>query len=592
MKTDAPILCGTNSRTFVPLMCAFLAMLLLFLFPFNPETQNAHAAIPSTHGHYYYHLEKIYQDDGSSQVGQVVSSLNNTNFVIGETMNPMPAELSFTLFGGGTDSENKDKPTLEYALSSTENSMANDSDIARIESYTAANETTVIRVTPLKSGKAYLNLIDKYPDGCVGRRAVPVIVRDDPFDIKSEYVLNVGGDPLTISYKGDKQGKIDIDLNDAHAPVKATISDDKQTLTIEAIRTTNEYGWMAPIKTWEIEKGTNYFSQYPNLSRTWPTIYILEAGEELPKPPTEKETKELNAQSMRAYTTLVCPVSIDTVAGAVTLGSASVNSSNPDIANATYTSGSLKITAQKAGTTTLKIQSDKALYDYTMTITVSAVPIKPENIKANNTGMKFSTMLGGKNVPDGAEAALEAKTVNSGSSYAALKQAATNDVIGVYSVNLGVDGKDVHDDFGTIDLTFPLPAEYTNATVRINHLHETAGEQFSAGEITSEIVPVVNGEATITVSDLSTFALESNTTSIADNTGSAINDTTNTAGNPGAGKGNQSTTQAGQSTGDAAKLSATGDAFLLGLIAALGIAVAATSVAIAMLHMRKKAPKQ
>lgn len=457
------------------------------------------------------------------------------------------------------------------------------SDFASVETYISGGITQAKVTSQNKVGEGELYIEGVFSDGCKLKKKVSIHAEQYPFDIKASYTIKRDGEPIVMKYTGSKEGKIElrgfVSLLQPKDFYKITLSDNDATLTLEVtddIPSSLGESFTLGFATYEREKGDTVWVGSP----VYHTVKFIcdysgnsEDNRPITKPTENKNVKELDPQTLRAYTSLLYPFSLE-MQGVFSPNTATVASSNPNIADASYTNGTLRINGKKAGSTTLSIKADKALYDYTMKVTVNAVPIKPENIKANSTGMKFATMLGGKNVPNGAEAVIEAKKVSDGNSYVALKQAATNDIIGVYSVNLGVDGKDVHDDFGTIDLTFPVPAEYTNATVRVNHLHEATSEQFKAGEITTEIVPVVNGEATVTVSDLSTFALEANATSVADNTGTGINGNTSTATNTGTTANGKNTTQAGQSTSfgtNSAKLSATGDSHLLFILIALAV---------------------
>lgn len=466
------------------------------------------------------------------------------------------------------------------------------SDVVSVEKNTLYGET-VLRTTALKAGTAALTINFRFSDGCTLAYRRSIQVNGCPFDIKKSYALKVGGDPIVIKYTGDKEGKLELSSwggypTDAGPLFKVSFSDQDATMIIEALRMPVDGDHTSiNLTTYEREIGDDIWPRTGE--RHTINVTIDDGNSKEPATPVEKQTKALDSQSLRAYTSLLYPFYIQTQ-GAFSLNTAAITSSNPGVADASYTSGTLRINGKKAGTTTLTIKADKAIYNYTMEVTVNAVPIKSENIKANDTGIKFATMLGGKNVPEDAEAVIEAKKINSGNSYTVLKQAVKNDLIGVYSVNLGVDGKDVHDDFGTIDLTFPVPAGYTNTTVRVNHLHEATSEQFKAGEITTEIVPVVNGEATVTVSDLSTFALESSTTSAANNTGTGINGNNNTVGGSVANTNSQNTTQAGQSAipgKNSAALSTTGDGGFAALML-LGMLAIAASASLTIMLARGK----
>lgn len=121
---------------------------------------------------------------------------------------------------------------------------------------------------------------------------------------------------------------------------------------------------------------------------------------------------------------------------------------------------------------------------------------------AGDAGVKVSGTLNGINVPMGADASVNAIQLTSGTSYEELASRVGNGVLaGVFEVNLIVNGKQVHDGFGSLSVTFPVDAKYNGHWVTVWHRHND-------GSITSERVVAENGAVTVTVADLSSFALE------------------------------------------------------------------------------------
>lgn len=98
----------------------------------------------------------------------------------------------------------------------------------------------------------------------------------------------------------------------------------------------------------------------------------------------------------------------------------------------------------------------------------------------------------------------------SGDEYEKVVANCSNRVLGVYSAVLTVNGTTQHANFGSIDLSFPVPEEYNGKQVKIHHLHmsDLPVSSLQAGQITNENVVVRNSKATITVEDLSLFAVE------------------------------------------------------------------------------------
>lgn len=137
----------------------------------------------------------------------------------------------------------------------------------------------------------------------------------------------------------------------------------------------------------------------------------------------------------------------------------------------------------------------------TATFTVSA----PEVIALPVTGDTGVTALGslyGSLVPDGAKASLAINSVTSGPAYDALMAAKGQGILaGMYEVALMVNGEEVHSNFGSVTLTFPVDSQYNDHWATVWHYHAN-------GVVTSERVVVSNGKVSVTVTDLSTFTIE------------------------------------------------------------------------------------
>ena len=88
-----------------------------------------------------------------------------------------------------------------------------------------------------------------------------------------------------------------------------------------------------------------------------------------------------------------------------------------------------------------------------------------------------------------------AASVTKGDAYDQIKAKFTRDAIGVFEVKLLVNDQEVHDKFGSIELTFPVDARYNGGKAVVWHRHQD-------GTITSEEVAVQDGKAVITVTEL------------------------------------------------------------------------------------------
>jgi hypothetical protein len=189
--------------------------------------------------------------------------------------------------------------------------------------------------------------------------------------------------------------------------------------------------------------------------------------------------------------------------------------------------------------TTLTISSEEAAEDYSMQVTVTEAAADPDDpaddpadeptvkltdVQAGDTGVKLTGTLKGPNIPAGATVAATVEAATSGDAYDKhLAAKGEGDILGIYEITLVVNGEEIHDGFGTLTLAFPVDASYTAGTVLVRHLHQ-------GGEFTEHSVKVANKTASLKVTDLSTFALE--TQSAASSTTKASTTKASTATTP------------------------------------------------------------
>lgn len=122
-------------------------------------------------------------------------------------------------------------------------------------------------------------------------------------------------------------------------------------------------------------------------------------------------------------------------------------------------------------------------------------------VVSGSTGITVNGTLSGPNVPEGSTIQLDAAAVSSGDAYDELAARVSSALAGVFEVNLTVDGKPVHEGFGTIEVTFPVDEKYNGHWITVWHRH-------TDGTITSDKVVAKDGKVTVAITDLSTFALE------------------------------------------------------------------------------------
>jgi hypothetical protein len=227
------------------------------------------------------------------------------------------------------------------------------------------------------------------------------------------------------------------------------------------------------------------------------------------------------------------------------------------------------------GTYTATVKGDEKSVFGTATTTFTVTGPAGTDVKvadASGTGITANGSLWGSNV-DGVDASaiqLAADSLSSGDAYNALMASLGNgNLAGVFDVHLMANGVQVHDDFGTITLTFPVDASYNGRTATVWHRH-------TDGTITSQQTTVVDGKVSVVVSDLSAFAIE-----IAQPTAT----TSQASAQVGASSTQQASEQAGAQQSQMAK---TGDDMLGFVWAVAGAGMGSAVIAAGVLCRRKR----
>lgn len=230
--------------------------------------------------------------------------------------------------------------------------------------------------------------------------------------------------------------------------------------------------------------------------------YTMHVTVEAPKTKNVVRMDEITlVEGQRASATL----SLKDANGNAVNGVVSVVSSDEGVAKASYNadSGKLEIRALSAGKASITLSSNDLADDYLVPVTVNPAPKAKDHAVIDNdrTGITAKALLSGENIPENAQTKLVAASVTKGDAYDQIKAKFTRDAIGVFEVKLLVNDQEVHDKFGSIELTFPMDAQYNGGKAVVWHRHQD-------GTITSEEVAVQDGRAVITVTDLSTFGVE------------------------------------------------------------------------------------
>ena len=161
--------------------------------------------------------------------------------------------------------------------------------------------------------------------------------------------------------------------------------------------------------------------------------------------------------------------------------------------------------------------------------------------------------------------------LTSGDAYKALVAAkGSGDLAGAFSAVLLVDGTEVHDGFGSIDITFPVDSQYDNHNATIYHLH-------NKGSITSQSAVITGSRVTASVTDLSSFAIEANGAVASGTTDSGTSSSGSTAGT--------ATTAGYQTAGSQTSTVSTGD--VAPILPLACIALAALAMCLGAIRLRR-----
>ena len=219
----------------------------------------------------------------------------------------------------------------------------------------------------------------------------------------------------------------------------------------------------------------------------------------------KKNVVKLDEIALTAGQTASATLGLKDADGKALTGTVNVSSSDDTVATARYVAATSKLELKGVapGTANITLSSDDLADDYVVPVKVSAAPAFVDHPMTDEqkTGLTARVLFDGENVPEGSKTELVSGVVTQGEAFDALKAKFTKDPLGVFEVKLLVDGAEVHEKFGTIELTFPVDAKYNGGTAVVWHRHQD-------GTVTSEEVEVVDGKAVITVSDLSVFAVE------------------------------------------------------------------------------------
>lgn len=343
-----------------------------------------------------------------------------------------------------------------------------------------------------------------------------------PIKADAEYELTVGGAGKDISYESELDYSVD-----KSGIVQVTKSADGKTLTVDPVA--------AGVAVVTVSApGTT-------LDPVAVKFTVKAAEDEGDSDgPAEKGTVALDPITLAAGDSQSGNIAIKDADGNTVSSGITASSSDSSVATASYENGKLTVTGVAAGTATVTLSSDALDDDYTIAVTVTAADPAGDsgdsgssdngdagNSNTDSTGsdqtVTFTDASGdgvkadysGLNVSGAAANAKITLVVNGVAqgtdSFTKLQSVAEGQLLAVYNATLKVDGVEVHSDFGTISLSFPVPTSYEGKEVVVWHLH-------SDGTTTSQAVTVKDGLATVTVTDLSDFAVESGKSSTASTT--------------------------------------------------------------------------
>ncbi|MDR1015047.1 MAG: hypothetical protein LBL86_08755 [Coriobacteriales bacterium] len=374
---------------------------------------------------------------------------------------------------------------------------------AKVAKVTYAAATKQLTVQALTFGTATITIRAAKTDAFDAAECTVqvTVTKDAPpslGNLGSEYELVLGGDPWTVTYSEALQYQLV-----PQGIVSVTSSNGGKTLTVAAVAAGS-----AVLTLWAEETATT--------TALAPCIvaFTVKAA-----PPVTKPVTALDPLSLPVGATATSTVTLYDAGGKPVAGAVGFNGFDEKVIGVSYdaAASALSIRALAPGQTTLTISSEEAAEDYTMQVTVTAAADDPDDstddpadeptvklsdVQAGDTGVKITGTLQGPNIPAGATVAATVEAATSGDAYDKhLAAKGEGDILGVYEINLIVNGKEIHDGFGTLTLAFPVDASYTEGTVLVRHLHQN-------GKFTEHSTKVANKTASLKVTDLSTFALE------------------------------------------------------------------------------------
>lgn len=381
-----------------------------------------------------------------------------------------------------------------------------------------------------------------------------------PINVDAAYTLTVGGDSKTITY--DDEGTLSYAV-DKDGIVSVATSGDGKTLIVSpvaegvaVVTVTVDGTALDPVDIkFTVQAASDDGSGDNNQGDN-------SGG---------KSTVSLDPITLVEGTKVSGSVTIKDGGGnALTADDLTVTSSDETVATASYANGKLTVNGVAPGTAVITLSSDKLDDDYTVAVTVTKAGSGSDPSDTASPTITFTDLsaqgvtadmgnLAIDGLSDDSEVKLVADALEAGDVYNELKGKATKDLLGMWNVTLTVDGAEKHDGFGSITLSFPVDSAYEGQDATVWHRHND-------GSITSETVKVSGSKVTVTVTDLSDFAVEA---SKAASTGTSTNAGTSTTG----------TTSGTNTTGTG--LSKTGDDAMAFVWASLAV-VSVASIAIGL----------
>lgn len=502
----------------------------------------------------------------SLTAGDNVANLQNDLVVGGEAVS---VDVSYA---GRQNATAEDALIYSYTRQAA-NIVSYDSSSILEASYDPATEK--LTVTPLGVGECMLKIVvdgddayDEAQSSYINVSISEVELQDAALTFEDDYenklvALKAGDDPVDIGlvYSGRSdvaQTDVTIEPNSSDvASVSYDIAAGKLTVEPKAAGTADF--------TVTVAGGDSY-----NDAKQTINLSVSAADEDQPTEggddnPQAKNTIALEPMTVAAGASKSGNIAIKDADGNTVESGIVVASSNDAIATAKYEGGTLTVTGVAEGTATITLSSAALDDDYSIAVSVtgqqsSAGDSSSGNGDASGDGSNNGTGENGTagdsgNGGDGSgnAAANPVVTVTDASkdgvkvdysglelantsdisivvngvssdsdAYKQLKDKATGSLLAVYTVKMTVDGEEVHDGFGTLKISFPVDSAYEGKEVIVAHLHRD-------GTLTNEKATVTNGFATVAVTDLSEFSVQSGTSTpaTANNTNAGTKNTTN-----------------------------------------------------------------